>query len=385
MQFNNLRKHLQEKTLTTAEKKKREEVAKAIERDNPNMPMGMKMAIATKTAKRVAEAKETSYTGKGNHRPGWMLKADPELAKKFKEKEETHKARVKAYGNPLAGKSVKEEVVDESKSTASKPYYRIVSTISPELKKRLTAADEKRRENARQLMQRPTKPTSEESQKEEVEGVAEEVESIDEISKELANRVSTARRKQADASSAKDPYLKPSAETIAKKKKADQAHSSWIKRMFRDNNRGKTQADISRDHAAVADQNYKRGWSNEEVEIDEDQIDEVSSKMALNAYQAANEKSVKEPTFARVQARRAQAKRLLGKFQEKSKKEREAPMKEEVENIEELKKSTIGNYMSKTVDPVYGMPKPTQKLKQRLAGMSRAHQRIIGKKPTTEN
>ena len=57
--FLNLRASLDEKTLTPAEKKKREEVAKAIERENPNMPMGMKMAIATKTAKRVAE--ETKY------------------------------------------------------------------------------------------------------------------------------------------------------------------------------------------------------------------------------------------------------------------------------------------------------------------------------------
>ena len=46
---------MDEKTLTPAEKKKREEVAQAIERDNPNMPMDKKMAIATSTAKRVAE------------------------------------------------------------------------------------------------------------------------------------------------------------------------------------------------------------------------------------------------------------------------------------------------------------------------------------------
>lgn len=56
--FLNLRASLEEKTLTPAEKKKREEVAKAIEREHPNMPMGMKMAIATKTAKRVAEEEE---------------------------------------------------------------------------------------------------------------------------------------------------------------------------------------------------------------------------------------------------------------------------------------------------------------------------------------
>ena len=46
---------LEEKTLTPAEMKKREEVAKAIERENPNMPMAKKMAIATSTAKKVAE------------------------------------------------------------------------------------------------------------------------------------------------------------------------------------------------------------------------------------------------------------------------------------------------------------------------------------------
>lgn len=46
---------LPEKTLTPAEKKKREEIAKAIERENPGIPMNQKMAIATATAKRVAE------------------------------------------------------------------------------------------------------------------------------------------------------------------------------------------------------------------------------------------------------------------------------------------------------------------------------------------
>ena len=50
-------RELREKTLTPAEKKKREEIAKAMEKDNPDMPMDKKMAIATATAKRVAEEK----------------------------------------------------------------------------------------------------------------------------------------------------------------------------------------------------------------------------------------------------------------------------------------------------------------------------------------
>lgn len=48
-------KDLREKTLTAAEKKKREEIAKAMERDNPGMDMSKKMAIATAQAKKVAE------------------------------------------------------------------------------------------------------------------------------------------------------------------------------------------------------------------------------------------------------------------------------------------------------------------------------------------
>jgi hypothetical protein len=49
---------VEEKKLTPAEMKKREEVAKAIKRENPKMPMSKKMAIATATAKKVVEQKQ---------------------------------------------------------------------------------------------------------------------------------------------------------------------------------------------------------------------------------------------------------------------------------------------------------------------------------------
>lgn len=51
-------KHVHERKLTAAELKKREEIAKAIERDNPGMDMSRKMAIATATAKRVIAAED---------------------------------------------------------------------------------------------------------------------------------------------------------------------------------------------------------------------------------------------------------------------------------------------------------------------------------------
>jgi len=49
---------IDEKTLTPAEMKKREEVVKTIKRENPKMDKSMAYAIATKTAKRVAEDTE---------------------------------------------------------------------------------------------------------------------------------------------------------------------------------------------------------------------------------------------------------------------------------------------------------------------------------------
>lgn len=49
---------LEEKKLTPEEKRKREEIALAIEKDNPNMPMDKKMAIATSMAKKIAESTE---------------------------------------------------------------------------------------------------------------------------------------------------------------------------------------------------------------------------------------------------------------------------------------------------------------------------------------
>ena len=59
---------VQEKKLTKAELKKREEVAKGIKKSDPKMPMNKKMAIATTIAKKVAEAKK-GFTSKYDDAP----------------------------------------------------------------------------------------------------------------------------------------------------------------------------------------------------------------------------------------------------------------------------------------------------------------------------
>ena len=100
---------LLEKTLTPAEKKKREEIAKAMEKDNPDMPMGKKMAIATATAKRVAES---------DFEPHMMY--DPKTGKSEKaEKPEDHE-RLKKKGYTHE----KPEVKEAKSSSGYELYHR---------------------------------------------------------------------------------------------------------------------------------------------------------------------------------------------------------------------------------------------------------------------
>ena len=62
--------------------------------------------------------------GTGSLKPGWMLKKDPELAKKVKEKIDLAKKRQATYGDKSAGKSVSEEVeeIDELSTDTLKSY-----------------------------------------------------------------------------------------------------------------------------------------------------------------------------------------------------------------------------------------------------------------------
>jgi hypothetical protein len=60
------------------------------------------------------EEVDESHTGKGNHRPGWMLRADPKLGKKLKDAKRGHKALVKYAGKSIEKKANEEvEQVDE--------------------------------------------------------------------------------------------------------------------------------------------------------------------------------------------------------------------------------------------------------------------------------
>lgn len=74
-----------EKKLTKAELRKREDVAKGIKKSDPKMPMDKKMAIATAVAKKVAETKK-GFTPKYND--------DPKLKGKQKNLPDALQARI---------------------------------------------------------------------------------------------------------------------------------------------------------------------------------------------------------------------------------------------------------------------------------------------------
>jgi hypothetical protein len=70
---------MEEKTLTPAEVRKRDKIAKAIKKDDPNMPMDKKMAIATATAKKVAEGKVNEVSS--NTLSNYMRKSAADVSK----------------------------------------------------------------------------------------------------------------------------------------------------------------------------------------------------------------------------------------------------------------------------------------------------------------
>jgi len=184
--FLNSIKSVMEKTLTSAEMKKREEVAKAIERDNPSMSMSKKMAIATATAKKVAEAKLDPVNHKeleGTH----AQRKDKDINNdgKVDKSDEYLHARRKAVKHAISKKMKEEaEQIDEI-STAMKSRYKKAAQHSldqaQDFKSELDHEGEPKDSRVRKDVNRIIK-----NRKTGMKRANEEVEQIDEISTKLA-------------------------------------------------------------------------------------------------------------------------------------------------------------------------------------------------------
>jgi SAM-dependent methyltransferase len=88
------------------------------------------------------EGVEEGYQGKGNHRPGWMLRADPELAKKVKTNTAKAKAKARALGNPAAGTSTEQDVKEAGYGPNRGYAHGFASPTSPALRGRGREDDE---------------------------------------------------------------------------------------------------------------------------------------------------------------------------------------------------------------------------------------------------
>lgn len=106
---------MEEKTLTPAEVRKRDKIAKAIKKDDPDMPMDKKMAIATATAKRVAESKDDDY-----HKTLGQTKNSDEGIAALKKKHGMSHTKAVATLKRLMG----EQKVDEISSNKLGDYMR---------------------------------------------------------------------------------------------------------------------------------------------------------------------------------------------------------------------------------------------------------------------
>jgi hypothetical protein len=101
-------------------------------------------------------------------------------------------------------------------------------------------------------------------------------------------------------------------------------------------------------------------------------IEKAATSMATAAFGQGQSSASRQPP--REQDQKTGMKRMTGIARATSK-----LTKEEAEQVDELKKSTMQSYLDKTVDYDLGMPKDTKKPAQRIKGIERASKKILAK------
>ena len=109
-----------ERKLTPAELKKREEIAKGIEKSNPGIAMDKKMAIATATVKKMNDVKEVWYKDLANkinqlrHPKGWaaIVKQYADMMKKDPKHPDNHISRLAQVYTGIEGRALKKYIND---------------------------------------------------------------------------------------------------------------------------------------------------------------------------------------------------------------------------------------------------------------------------------
>ena len=131
-------KPMGEKTLTSAEMKKRNEVAKSIKRDNPDMPMDKKMAIATSVAKKAVESFKQHLEKAGSCPDGQYYcqrtltcKPIPKGMKKNADGFLVKESAINMRGGKLINKIKNSGVVKTGSMSKEAKAYKVGQTVKP--------------------------------------------------------------------------------------------------------------------------------------------------------------------------------------------------------------------------------------------------------------
>ena len=299
---------IEEKHLTPAEMKKREEVVKAIKRGNPKMDKSMAYAIATKTAKRVAEGTMPTADEPSEHDKKMAQKVRDLLAKEKKPVKE----EVEELGEGIATYDKKGKLVGNYKDleTAKKlkpgHHYAPKGTV-------LAALD------------RVGKPVWAPTFKEEVED-------LDESAKIAAHLI---------------------------KRYGDNVRKSHVRSAANDFGVG---------YVALAHAVRKKLGVNR---LEEEQIDEISSK-TLSSYskKAKKEAEVSNDPMHRYSGRLMASKKTNPARGGYKLTKVAATFGEEVDELDELSKATLGSYINKAQGSTLGQGMKMQREVERGASDS---------------
>jgi len=183
----------------------------------------------------VEQIDEAPYMGKGNHKPGWMLRADPELARKFKEIED-RKKRMNSMMKKYGGKTG-DEIAKMKKEEAEQIDEVIGNTTGYSDSGPRNKADERKFHQMRNVVTKgPRKGKITKFVQNKLKDrlktkthMDEEIEQIDERNKENAEKRKTMDASRGARFKAKG-YSSPAAEP---QHKGPQAHNKMIGRAIR--------------------------------------------------------------------------------------------------------------------------------------------------------
>jgi predicted RNA binding protein YcfA (HicA-like mRNA interferase family) len=335
--------------------------------------------------------------GKKSPGVGWMLKADPKLGKAVKDKIDLAKKRQATYGDKSAGKSIKEESIEEAGLWANihAKRERIKSGSGERMRKPGSegAPSEKDLKN--------TRTNEEVEQLEEMPGANMDTRAVHQHLKKRGWKLSR-------TSGSHDVYTHPEAKHHIPVPRHRQLKAPLVKGIMKQAEiNEQAESDTTEKTEMAQTQLHFIKYAAEEIlefiemggEIEEwyqNKLSKVQSDVeSLHSYvegesRRTGMKEEVDPAHKRIldKAKTSTPKSPKGEYDRKVEKylKKKHGMKEEVEQIDELSKKTLGSYVNKAMDsarelPGAGTNAEASKKTKRYAAVSAAAYRTQGLAP----